>query len=189
MPAQVPVHTAPVQPVPKAPWQVGGVPGGGAAASVEKTVTENKTEQGSETEPEENSKEAKELTLGCRRCNVCRQIAYAGKGLCMNTNCDARPCLATFFLTITILIPPLQLLRCSLKLLLNSWVIPSYTISAQALYQTESDRKRKKTNKGAKRNVWFHEHKKRKKDWEDWQDWNGDSGSSGSHGWRWAWVG
>lgn len=59
MPAQVPVKMAPVQPVPEATSESGGVPvpagdvntSGGAAASVEKT--ENKTEQAPETEPEE----------------------------------------------------------------------------------------------------------------------------------------
>ena len=59
-----------------------------------------------------NSKEAKELTLGLRRCNVCREIAYAGRGTCMNVSCNARPCLATFFLTI--LIRTLKMLLCNL---------------------------------------------------------------------------
>ena len=65
MPAQVPVKMAPVQPVPKAPVKVPVAAGdvntsGGAAASVEKT----ETEQAPETEPEEKFQGGKGVDFG-----------------------------------------------------------------------------------------------------------------------------
>lgn len=105
-----------------------------------------------------------------RCCRICKQIAYAGKSICLNRDCKLHK--ATF--------------------------------------------KRKKQNKGLKRQMWFAEQRSHKttrssleeddeddededeskpafpigKDWWDWGDWsNEDSYRQKSRGhWQWAWV-